>query len=153
MKNILRLGAILTCLLTQPAWAQTVTVSGAWVRGTVAGQTATGAFMELRASEATTLVGVASPVAKLVEVHEMSMEGAIMKMRAIPRLDLPAGKEVELKPGGYHLMLTGLSKPLAKGDIVPLTLTFEGRGKKPSTLDVKAEVRELTAPPAMEHMH
>lgn len=152
-RSILGYGVILVCLLAAPAWAQTVTVSGAWVRGTVAGQSATGAFLELKASEHAALLGVASPVAKVVEVHEMVMEQDVMKMRAIPRLDLPAGKAVDLKPGGYHIMLMGLSKPLKKGDIVPLTLKLEGRDKKLSTLEVKVEVRELTAPPVMEHMH
>lgn len=153
VQNFLRCGAIAACLLAAPVWAQSVAASGAWVRGTVAGQGATGAFLELKAREPATLVGVASPVAKVVEVHEMVMEKDVMKMRAIPRLDLPAGKAVELKPGGYHIMLMGLSKPLKKGDTVPLTLKLEGRDKKLSTLEVKAEVRELTAPPAMEHMH
>lgn len=152
MKNILRRGAIVACLLAAPAWAQTVSVSGAWVRGTVTGQTATGVFLELKASEPAALLGVTSPVAKQAEVHEMAMEKDVMRMRAIPRLDLPAGKTVELKPGGYHIMLTGLLKPLKKGDIVPLTLKLEGRDKKISTLQVKAEVRDLTEP-AMGHMH
>ncbi len=155
-QSILRRISILACLLAAPAWAHTVAVSGAWVRGTVAGQTATGAFLELKASEAAVLLGVASPVAKVIEVHEMVMEKDVMRMRAIPKLDLPAGKTVELKPGGYHIMLMGLVKPLKKGDTVPLTLKIEGRDKKPITVEVKAEVRDQ-APPMMmeghEHMH
>ena len=152
-QSFLRCGAIATCLFALPVWAQTVAVSGAWVRGTVAGQTATGVFMELKASEAAVLLGASSPVAKLAEVHEMAMDKDVMKMRAMPRLDLPVGKVVELKPGGYHIMLTGLSKPLKKGDIVPLTLKLEGKDKKPVKLEVKVEVRDLAAQPAMEHEH
>lgn len=130
-----------------------VGVKDPWVRGTVAGQKATGAFMELTSSENAVLLGAASPVAGVVEVHEMSMDKGVMKMRALPRLDLPAGKAVALKPGSYHIMLMDLKQPLKKGEAVPLTLKVEGTDKKLSTLEVKAEVRELTAPPAMEHKH
>jgi len=130
-----------------------VSIKDAWVRGTVAGQTATGAFMELKASEHATLLGVSSPVAGTVEVHEMSMDKGVMKMRAVPKLDLPAGKAVTLKPGSYHIMLMDLKQPLKKGETVPLTLKLEGKDKKTSVLEVKAEVRDLTAPPAMEHKH
>ena len=153
IRSILRHGAIAACLVAAPVWAQTVTVSGAWVRGTVTGQSATGAFLELKASEPSALLGVSSPAAKVVEVHEMAMDKDVMRMRPIPRLDLPAGKSVVLQPGGYHIMLMGLIKPLKKGDIVPLTLKLESKDKKVSTLEVKAEVRDLTAPPMMEHKH
>jgi len=141
------------CLLTTPVWAQGVTAKDAWVRGTVAGQTATGAFLELKASEHAALLSVSSPIAGTVEVHEMSMDKGVMKMRAISRLDLPAGKAVALKPGSYHIMLMDLKQALKKGDSVPLTLKIEGKDKKLSTLEVKAEVRELTAPPMMDHKH
>ncbi len=134
------------------AWADVV-VKDAWVRGTVAGQMATGAFMELQASEDVKLVGAASAAAGVVEVHEMSMDNGVMKMRALPKLDLPAGKAVALRPGGYHIMLMDLKKPMLKGETIPLTLKIEGKDKKVSSIEVKAEVRELTAPPIMEHKH
>lgn len=130
-----------------------VTVRDAWVRGTVAGQTASGAFMALSASEDVVLLGVSSPVAGVAEVHEMSMDNGVMKMRALPKLDLPAGKSVVLRPGSYHIMLMDLKRPLRKGDTVPLMLRIEGKDKKLSTLEVKAEVRELTSPPMMDHKH
>lgn len=133
-----------------------VSVKDSWVRGTVAGQSATGAFMELKSTEDATLVGASSTVAGVVEVHEMTMDNGVMKMRALPRLTLPAGKPVALKPGGYHIMLMDLKQPLKKGDSVPLTLKLEGKDKKSSTLEVKAEVRDLTATsgmPAMDHKH
>jgi len=78
-----------------------------------------------------------------------------MKMRAIPRLELPAGKPVQLGPGGYHVMLIDLKQPLKKGDMVPLTLQVESRDKKVEAVDVRAEVRDLTAstPPASERNH
>ena len=132
------------------AWAD-VTVTDAWVRGTVAAQTATGAFMTLRSSEDLTLVNAASPAANIVEVHEMRMKDNVMYMRAIDDLALPAGKTVELKPGGYHVMLIELVKPLAKGDKVPITLTFADKDGKKTKVEVKAEVRALGAPPMMKH--
>jgi copper(I)-binding protein len=109
--------------------------------------------MELTASENAALLEASSPVAGVVEVHEMSLDNGVMKMRAVPRLDLPAGKPVTLRPGGYHIMLMDLKKQLKKGESVPLTLRIEGKDKKLSTIEVKAEVRELTAPPMLEHKH
>ena len=102
-----------------------VTVEGAWARASVPGQKATGAFMRLTAPEAMRLVRAQSPAAGVTEVHEMKMDGDIMKMRAVPVLELPAGKAVDLKPGGYHVMLMDLKAPLAKGSSVPVTLTFQ----------------------------
>ncbi|MDB5932595.1 MAG: hypothetical protein JWR60_4302 [Polaromonas sp.] len=108
---------------------QAVQVTGAWVRGTVPGQQGTGAFMTLTAKAATRLVGLSSPVAGVAEVHEMKMEGDVMRMRALPGLELPAGKKVELKSGSYHIMLMDLKQPLAQGGTVPLTLVFkDGKG-------------------------
>jgi copper(I)-binding protein len=131
-----------------------VAVSDPWVRGTVAGQQATGAFMQLKASADATLVGAASPVAGVVEVHEMKMDGGVMRMSAIGRLALPAGKTVELKPGGYHVMLMDLKQPLKEGETVPVTLTFEDKAGKRQAVEVKVPVRALTAPaPAMDAAH
>ena len=107
--SLIRTSVALACLLTGAAFAQTasVKVEGAWARATVQGQKGTGAFMKLTAPEGAKLVGATSPAAGVTEVHEMKMEGDVMKMRAMPVLDLPAGKTVELKPGGYHIMLLG----------------------------------------------
>ena len=85
-----------------------IKVEGAWARASVQGQKATGAFMRLTAKDGARLVRIESPVAGVSDVHEMKMEGDVMKMRALPALDLPAGKTVELKPGGYHVMLMDL---------------------------------------------
>jgi periplasmic copper chaperone A len=107
------------------ALAQNVEVKNAWVRTTVPGQKGTGAFMSITAKDGARLVGASSPVAGVTEVHEMKMEGDVMKMRAIPGLDLPAGKTVELKSGGFHVMLMDLKAPLAIGSTVPLTLLLK----------------------------
>jgi copper(I)-binding protein len=130
-----------------------VQISEPWVRATVVQQKATGAFLQITSPVDARLVQVKSPVAGVVEVHEMAMDGNVMKMRAIPGLDLPAGKAVELKPGGYHVMLMDLKQPLKAGDTVPLTLSIEGKDKKVETVEVKATVKTGPGMPAMEHKH
>lgn len=135
---------LLALLSALPAAAQ-VAVTDAWIRGTVPGQKATGAFMQLTSLSDMTLVGAASPAAKVVEIHEMKQEGGMMKMNAVNRVALPANKTVELKPGGYHIMMMELTQPLREGDTVPLTLTFEDKAGKKQMVEVKAPVRALTA--------
>ena len=130
-------------LITLPALAQT-TVKDPWVRGTVAQQKATGAFMAITATGGGTLVSASSPVAGVVEIHEMTMDGTTMKMRALPRgLDLPAGRTVELKPGGYHVMLMDLKAPLKTGESVDISLVVEGKDGKKETIAVRAPVKAL----------
>jgi copper(I)-binding protein len=144
MNGFRRAGFALAMTLAAPLAAQ-VTVSDAWVRGTVTGQKVTGAFMQLRSASDLALVGVATPAAKFAEIHEMKAEGGMMKMNAVDTLPLPAGKAVDLKPGGYHVMLFDLPRPLKEGDVVPLTLTFTDRTGAKSTVEVKAPVRALNA--------
>ena len=127
-----------------PTAAQ-VAVTEPWVRGTVAGQKVTGAFMRLTSPVDTALVAVSSPAAKIVEMHSMKMEGGVMKMNAVDKVAVPAGQAVELKPGGYHVMLVDLVAPLKDGDTVPLKLIFEDKAGKKETVDVKAVVRPLAA--------
>jgi len=125
------------------AQAQT-TVKDAWVRGTVPQQKATGAFAQITSAKGGRLVAVSSPVAGVAEIHEMAMEGSVMKMRAVAGgLELPAGKTVELKPGGYHVMLMDLKQPLKAGDTVPLTLIVEGADKQRETIELKLPVKAL----------
>jgi copper(I)-binding protein len=138
--------ASLLLLACSVAQAQT-TVSEPWVRGTVAQQKATGLFAQITSAQGGRLVSVSSPVAGVVEIHEMSMHGDVMRMRALPAgLDLPAGKAVALKPGGYHVMLMDLKQPLKAGDQVPVTLVIEGADKKRETLQIQAPVRTMAAP-------
>jgi copper(I)-binding protein len=133
-------------LLAGAVQAQTTTVTEPWARGTVsAAQKATGLFLQLRSGDAARLVGGSTPAAGRVEIHEMSMDGGVMRMRQIPLLELPAGKAVELKPGGYHLMLMELKAPLKAGDIVPLSLQIERAGKPTETLQLQVPVRPLGA--------
>ena len=127
-----------------PVMAQ-VTVKDPWVRATVSAQKATGAFMQITSAQDARLVEARSPVAGVVEVHEMVMEKDVMKMRAVKGLDLPAGKTVELKPGGYHVMLMDLKEQMKEGATVPVTLVIEGKDKKRSTVEIKAPVKPLTS--------
>ena len=149
------LTSVLLALSATTAFAGDIEIKAPWVRGTVAGQTATGAFMEITSKSGASLVGAASPLAGVTEVHEMKMDDGVMKMRAVARLDLPAGKPVILGPGGYHVMLMNLKQMIKTGDSVPLTLQFEGKDRKVEMIEVVAEVRDLTskAPAANPHQH
>ncbi|MFS2052718.1 copper chaperone PCu(A)C [Variovorax sp. Varisp41] len=119
----------------------TVDVRDGWVRQSVPGQSGTGAFMKLTSPTGTKLVGISTPAAGVAEVHEMKMEGDTMKMRELSAgLDLPAGQTVELKPGGFHVMLMDLKGAVAKGTNVPLTLKFEDAKGVKTALDVTLPV-------------
>ena len=135
----------LAIAVASPAQAQ-VRITNPWVRSTVAGQTVAGAFMKLESPAAESLVGASSPAAAKVELHRTIMEGTVAKMRPVERIDLAPGKPVELKPGGYHIMLVDIARPLAKGDTVPLRLEFERPGKPKETVEVKAIVKDVMAP-------
>lgn len=133
------------------AFAQ-VTVKDPWVRATVPQQKATGAFMKLESNEDAKLVAASSPVAGVVELHEMAMEQGVMKMRAIPSIAVPAGRGVELKPGGYHVMLMELKGQVKEGDTVPIVLTFEAKDGRRQTIEVKAPARPLKTAPGHGEM-
>lgn len=150
--------ALVTALISGTCYAQSIEIKDAWVRTSVPGQKATGAFMKISAKDGAKLVATASPVAGVAEVHEMKMEGNIMKMRAVAGgLDIPAGKTVELKPGGYHVMLMDLKAALVKDSSVPLTLVFKDAKGVETKVELKVPVA-TTAPgakagdmPAMDH--
>ena len=149
MNTLLRSLLLLAAVGTAPAWAQ-VKVENAWARATVQGQKATGAFMKLTAPQATQLVAVSTPVAGVSEIHEMKMDNGVMKMRAMPVLQLPANQAVELQPGGYHLMLMDLKAPLAKDGSIALTLTFKDAKGQVSKQQVNVPV---TTGMPQGHMH
>jgi copper(I)-binding protein len=129
---------------TLPVLAQnTVKVEGAWARPTVQGQAAGGGFLKIKGGAAgDRLVAGSATVSNAVELHTMSMDGDVMRMRQVPAIDVPAGGTVELKPGGLHVMFMGLKQPLKAGDTFPLTLRFEKAG------DVKVDVKVSAQPPA-----
>lgn len=139
-------------MLFASAWAQqAITVSEAWARATVPGQKATGAFMKITAAQSSKLVAVSSPVAGITEIHEMKMEKDVMRMSAVGTLDLPAGKAVELKPGGYHVMLMDLKNPLADKSTLPLTLTFEDAKGQKSQVVLQVPVRSMSGMSTHKH--
>ena len=131
--------AAIVAVWVLPALAQ-VDVAGAWARPTVPGQMGTGAFMTLTSKEGARVIGAASPVAGVVEIHEMAFEANVMRMRAIDALDLPAGRPVELKPGGYHVMLLDLKRPLKAGERIRIELRIETRDRKLATQPIEVEV-------------
>lgn len=140
----MRSGTLLMTLLAASSLCHAeVTAKDAWVRGTVPAQTSTGAFVTLTSTTDAKVVGVASPIAKMVEIHESMTMGGVNHMHEVESVALPAGKAVQLKPGGHHVMLMGLAKPLKAGETVALTFTIEERGGKRTRLEVKAEVRPL----------
>jgi periplasmic copper chaperone A len=160
MTKLLRTAALVSTLAAAlasapAAWAQTaaVKVEGAWARASVQGQKGTGAFMRLTARDGARLVRAESPAAGVTEVHEMKMDGDVMKMRAVPALDLPAGKTVELKPGGYHVMLLDLKAPLAKDSAVPITLVFQDAKGAESKLELSVPVGTSAPGGANAHEH
>ena len=145
---------LLAMVLTAGAQAQPVEVKNAWVRATVQGQKATGAFMQITAPAATTLVAVTTPVAGVAEVHEMKMDGDVMRMRPLAKgLELPAGKAVQLKPGGYHLMLMDLKLPLQKDTTIPITLTLQDSKGAQSTQDLRVPVLNAAPGGQADHQH
>jgi copper(I)-binding protein len=131
--------------------ADAVSVSNPWVRATVPGQSVAGAYMDITVKANAALVAAESPVAGKVELHTMTMDGGVMKMRAIEKLELPANTTVSLKPGGYHMMLIDIKRELKAGERVPLKLTVQERKGAKSTLQVDAEVRAATGNGRMQH--
>ncbi len=121
--------------------ADSVSVKDAWVRLPPPGAKIVGAYLTLEAKQPTTLTGAKSPAASSVEMHTMSMNKGVMQMRQIPSIALEPGKPVKLEPGGLHLMLIELKKPLKAGDIVQIDLHLSPRKGKRETLRVSAVVR------------
>lgn len=146
MSGLIRAGLRLTLVAiavlpyAAPA-ADAIRVLDPWARATVPGQKVGGVYMEIVSPRDARLVGVASPAAGTAEVHSMTMDGGTMRMRAVEALDLPAGTPVKLAPGGYHVMLFDLRKPLVTGQTVPLTLVIEETGKRAHKITVSAIVR------------
>jgi copper(I)-binding protein len=139
MKLLITLVAVTS--LVQPCLAaDPLTVQDAWVRATVPGQMATGAYMRITAADNAKLLGVNTPLA-LASIHQMSMSQGVMKMAAVQGgLDLPAGTAVELKPGGYHVMLMDLKQPFTAGASVPLTLVYRDAKGREQRLTITASV-------------
>ena len=144
MHHLLR--PLIACLAVVAAASASanVTVSNPWVRASVAQQQATGVFMDLQSGrDNAKLQSVTTDAAASAEIHEMRMEGNVMKMRAVPGIDLPKNQSISLKPGSFHIMLMGLKKPLSAGDKVQLTLEIVHEDGAKENVTVTAPVRAL----------
>ena len=130
--------------------AEPVTASNAWVRTPAPGQKVAGAYMDLVSEGDSALIAVGSPAAARAELHSMNLDSGVMKMRQVERIDLPAKRVVTLAPGGMHIMLVDLHRPLKDGDRVPLTLTIR---RASGTAQVKIEAVVRAAPGMSQHHH
>lgn len=125
-----------------------------WVRTTVEGQRSTGVFGKLTSGVGGRLVGASSPWAETVEIHQMKMDGDVMRMRAVSGgLDLPPGETVELRSGGYHLMVMGLNRAVTVDQEMPLVLRFVDREGRASERSISVRARAGSAAPEAEHHH
>lgn len=156
LKYLLAAVAIWPLAATAPALAQSsanksIVVSEVWARASAGAAKIGAAYAKIanQGEGADRLVSASSPVAGAVELHTMVMEGDVMKMRAVPSIDVAPGTTVELKPGGLHIMLIDLTAPLKEGTSFPLTVTFEKGGS--STLRV--QVRGIAATSDMPNLH
>lgn len=144
--NKVKVLVLAAALLATPAWARDYTLGALkighpWARATAPTAPTGGGYLTITntGTAPDKLVSVSSPAAKTIEVHEMKMEGNVMRMRELPgALEIAPGATVTLAPGGFHLMMMGLKAPLKQGEKVPLTLSFEKAGKIDVELDVEA---------------
>jgi copper(I)-binding protein len=146
------MAGLIFCLSAAQAVAGEVTISEAWARATAPGQDSATVALHIISQKDADIVAVNSAIASSVEIHSMTEENGMMKMRALDDFPLKALQEIALGSNGNHLMLVGLKKPLAVGDTVPLTLTLQFADKHKVRVEVKAEVRPLNESHE-EHMH
>jgi len=148
MKKLITVLLAVTAMSAFSAHAQksaaepTLKVFDVWAKTTVPGGSVSAAYMHIKSGKPLKLVKVESPLTNTVELHDMKMKDGVMEMRAVDAINIPANKLIDLKPGGLHVMLIKINKPINKGDNVPLTLTFENEAKKTFTVDVKAKGQE-----------
>lgn len=166
MLSIRQILLMLLCLNVSAGFAQSATVAktsgqvsiqNAWVRATNPGQEVAAAYMTLTSAVDTTLFKVDSDLTNSVEIHSMSMQNSVMKMRKVDKLTLSAGKTYQLAPGGYHLMLFDLKKQLTAGEQVEFTLHFKDKKdvtfKQKVTVPVQSSAEETGKDNAHEHHH
>lgn len=142
--NVFRLGllfSVLAAVSSAPAAAEDLAIRNAWARPTVTGQPIGAAYLELTSTADAAVVDLASDAAAVVELHHMRQDGDVMRMRHVARLPLPAGRTVKLAPGGTHVMLLGLERPLRAGESVGLDLTIADSTGKRRTVHVNVPIR------------
>ena len=141
MKNSIKLIVSLFFSIAINANAD-VLVSDAWVRANAPGQSVGAAYMSLTSPQDSNLFAVESPAAGSVEIHSMTMTNGVMKMRMLENLPLAAGKVEKLAPGGFHLMLFDLKKPLKAGEQVKFKLSFKDKDNKITQQEVVLPIKE-----------
>jgi len=126
-------------VFSSSVWAGSVEVKDAYVRHMPPTQTVTGAFMTLvnTTDSDRAAVSASSDVAETVELHTHIKDGGVMRMRQVEKIDIPAGGSTELKPGGFHVMLIDLKKPLELGQMVDISLTFDDGSSTAFQAEVK----------------
>jgi hypothetical protein len=140
--------ALSSVAAAQSATAGSIKIENAYTRATVPGQQVAGGFMKIENKGSTDqLISASSPAAGEVQLHEMAMDGNVMKMRQVKDIAVPAGGAVELKPGGLHLMFMNIKAPLTAGESVPVKLKFAKAGE----VEVKMPVNAMGNPGAMKH--
>jgi copper(I)-binding protein len=140
--------ALASAALAQPAQLE---INNAWAGATPGSAENGAAYVTITSPTADRLVSASTPVAKKTELHTMSMQGMVMKMRPVSGVDVPAGQPVSLKPGGEHIMLMGLNQPLREGQSFPLTLDFEKAGPRTVTVSVEKAGAKGPGPAAAQH--
>jgi periplasmic copper chaperone A len=141
MVVVLMLAVVVTACGGSSSGSNGITVSDAWVRSPVIIDQPGAAYLVIQnnGAMADKLLSAESEAAKMVELHESIESGGMVSMAPVPNIPIPANGRVELKPGGFHMMLMGLTRPLKTGDKVQLTLNFEKAGKIPVTAEVKEQ--------------
>lgn len=149
----LLMGILLTAFVLLPdmALADQVSVSKAWTRASVPGQTVAGIYFDIESTVDAKLVAVETPVSTVAELHLMTMQEGVMRMRAVASIDLPAYKTVRLEPGGYHVMVFDLNRPLVAGEQFPITLLLSNESGGQSQVKVVVDVRKLDGSKAHHH--
>jgi len=146
--------ALWTALLTAPVCAgEGIAVSDAWTRASAPGQKVAGVYFRITSSFEARLVGVETALTRVSELHYMTMDEGVMRMRQVASVDLPAGKAVSFKPGGYHVMLFDLQEPLKAGEQIAIDLLVEDEGGEQSRVPVTVDVRNLDGSKAEQHHH
>ena len=146
MSNFKKLfGCAVALLLSSSIYAGDIQIENAWARATAPGQDSAMVDLTITSKRAATLVSISSTASKTVELHSMTHENGMMKMREVKTMALPAGKPINLGERGYHLMLIGLNAPLKAGENVLLTLGIQVDGQAMLKVETKAVVQPLTA--------
>lgn len=132
---------IASILISACSKQDSIEIKNQWVRASNDGQDVSAAYMTIVSNEDTSLIAIDSDVADVIEIHSMSMENGVMKMRMLDTLDLVAGKPTELSPGGFHLMLFDLKKPLTAGKEAHFTLHFKNKAGQEKTISVTSPIK------------